>query len=278
MLCDSCGKEILEKENSCPFCGHEAAAFSEFEEWDDPERYLPEDDLESQIGLHMPKILLCLAAITAFVIFIASVVIYVRGAEGETPAEKTITVKLPDTAMSAKEYQEKYLESDSDMHPIISDDAKTIVLEGRQDVIERMIKNGNDAKEAMNLPPMPTESPLEPEGYILPESDSKILEERDLKWLSLELMTYAKNEIYARHGKRFNEYAVQGYFDSKTWYHGQYSPEEFNVLGDVLNKYEKQNLQLLDREIEKLKKKEKLKDKPKDEAKDKEKDKSKDKG
>lgn len=272
MLCELCGKEISDKEKSCPFCGHMVDTFSDFEEWDDPERYLPEDDLESQIGLHMPKIVFWIAAIAAFGIFIASAVIYVRGTDWETPLEGAGTVKLPDKAMTVQEYQEKYFGS-GEGTPAVGDDGKPIVLEERQDVIERMIKNGNDAKTAVNLPPMPTISLLEPTAYILPNSNSEYLKEKDLSWMSLDLAIHAKEEIYARHGKRFNEYRIQGYFNTKSWYQGLYSPEEFSALGDVLNQYEKKNLQLLNELIEELKEKEAKKEKKDKPKKDKPKDK-----
>jgi len=36
-----------------------------------------------------------------------------------------------------------------------------------------------------------------------------------------------RNEIYARHGRRFNRADLQRFFNGKDWYRGIYAPEEF---------------------------------------------------
>jgi hypothetical protein len=36
-----------------------------------------------------------------------------------------------------------------------------------------------------------------------------------------------RNEIYARKGRRFKDPNLQQYFDGQSWYHPQYSPEDF---------------------------------------------------
>lgn len=38
-----------------------------------------------------------------------------------------------------------------------------------------------------------------------------------------------RNEIYARHGRRFNRQDLQDYFNSQSWYKPMYSPEEFDT-------------------------------------------------
>jgi serine/threonine-protein kinase len=42
--------------------------------------------------------------------------------------------------------------------------------------------------------------------------------------LELDLM---RNEIFARHGRRFKRPVLQAYFDRQSWYTPQYSPDEF---------------------------------------------------
>ncbi len=80
-------------------------------------------------------------------------------------------------------------------------------------------------------------------GYILPQSSARLLTEKDLSGLSLKEINYAKNEIYARHGRMFRSRELQDYFNSQSWYSGTVSPEDFSesVLSDV----EKQNAQFL---------------------------------
>lgn len=78
------------------------------------------------------------------------------------------------------------------------------------------------------------------EEYILPNSDKILLDENDLINLSNEELKLARNEIYARHGRLFRDANLQDYFNSKSWYYGTISPEEF-AENDYLNDVEKKN-------------------------------------
>ena len=87
----------------------------------------------------------------------------------------------------------------------------------------------------------------EQDQHILPESDSRYLTDSDIDGMSLREINYAKNEIYARHGRRFKSEELQTYFDSKSWYTGKYEPEDFdeNYSSSMLNTYEKKNAEFL---------------------------------
>lgn len=54
--------------------------------------------------------------------------------------------------------------------------------------------------------------------YILPNSSEEILTEADLENLSAQELTYARNEIYARHGCIFKSSELNDYFASMPWY------------------------------------------------------------
>ncbi len=56
------------------------------------------------------------------------------------------------------------------------------------------------------------------DDFIIGWSDSSRLTESDICRLTPIELTYARNEIYARHGRRFNSTELQDYFDSKWWY------------------------------------------------------------
>jgi len=79
--------------------------------------------------------------------------------------------------------------------------------------------------------------------YILPYSDSEYLTENDLDGMTSDELRLARNEIYARYGRRFNDESLQRYFDDCSWYTGTIDPEDFDE--DVLNQYEKKNLELI---------------------------------
>lgn len=58
----------------------------------------------------------------------------------------------------------------------------------------------------------------DPNGYILPDSDSRKLKKSDLAGMTAQQLSYAKNEIYARHGRVFKSSELQDYFNEKDWY------------------------------------------------------------
>lgn len=69
-------------------------------------------------------------------------------------------------------------------------------------------------------------------GYILPDSATKILTANDLKGLSKTQLDLARNEIFARHGRKFKRQDVQSYFETKSWY--KVNPS-YNYSNDFLN-------------------------------------------
>lgn len=76
--------------------------------------------------------------------------------------------------------------------------------------------------------------------YVLPDSDKRKLKKSDLKGLSKEELRIARNEIYARHGRMFDDKKLQKYFDSQSWYEGTVPASEFSE--DVLSSVEKKNV------------------------------------
>ena len=79
--------------------------------------------------------------------------------------------------------------------------------------------------------------------YLLADSDSRYLTEDDLAGFTAEQCRLARNEIYARHGRRFKDPALQRYFDSLSWYDGTIEADAFN--DSVFNSYERANCSLI---------------------------------
>lgn len=80
-------------------------------------------------------------------------------------------------------------------------------------------------------------------SYIIPNSDTVLLSRSDVSKLSLRDINYAKNEIYARHGRLFQSKELQNYFNGKSWYHGTVAPENFSE--SMLSSIELKNASLL---------------------------------
>ena len=79
--------------------------------------------------------------------------------------------------------------------------------------------------------------------YILPSSADRLLTEEDIASLTKEELRIAKNEIYARHGRLFNDKSLQEYFNSKSWYTGYIPGLEFSE--SVLNNIELANISFI---------------------------------
>lgn len=79
--------------------------------------------------------------------------------------------------------------------------------------------------------------------YILPGSSNYYLTESEIADMSLQVLCYARNEIYARHGRKFDSYELQNYFNQQSWYYGCVEPWAFQ--NSVLNQYETANVELL---------------------------------
>lgn len=86
--------------------------------------------------------------------------------------------------------------------------------------------------------------------YIFADADIRYLTQEEVDKLSLQAVCYAKNEIYARHGRKFLSTELQEYFNDKSWYQGTVEAEKFSP--SVFNKYESDNIQILVKAEEKL--------------------------
>ena len=75
--------------------------------------------------------------------------------------------------------------------------------------------------------------------YILPDSDTRRIAESDLETLSEEELRLARNEIYARRGRKFDDESLTNYFESKSWYRGTIEPSDFTE--ELLSEIEKYN-------------------------------------
>lgn len=83
--------------------------------------------------------------------------------------------------------------------------------------------------------------------YIFPNSDTEYLTNSDVKILSTDKINLAKNELYARHGRKFEREDLQEYFEGCSWYNPVYTAKEWDEYGDsyFFNKYEIKNRNLL---------------------------------
>lgn len=83
-------------------------------------------------------------------------------------------------------------------------------------------------------------------GYILADSDKRAYSREELSRLDDYSLQMAINEIYARHGRKFDSPEIRDYFENKTWYQGTVDPEDFDgTENSRFNEYEIRNRELL---------------------------------
>lgn len=81
------------------------------------------------------------------------------------------------------------------------------------------------------------------DDYVLPDSSSRTYSESELRDLTNYELYIARNEIFARHGRMFNNEDLQAYFGSKDWYHPTVAADDFDE--SVFNSSEKQNIETM---------------------------------
>lgn len=140
-------------------------------------------------------------------------------------AAKKVADLLWDKAIAA-EQNEDYNASDSFYDSILELDGSR-----KGDVAKILNERAKEDKEIASA------------DDIIPYSDQMLLKDSYIINKGQSELTMALNEIYARHGKRFNDIKIQEYFESRPWYEaGGYSD---NLLNDI----ERYNIQFLEYRI-----------------------------
>lgn len=94
--------------------------------------------------------------------------------------------------------------------------------------------------------PTNTSAPETNPDYIIADSNSRYLSNDDVRNLSIQQVNYAKNEIFARHGRKFASRELQEYFNSKSWYNGTIDGSTFDAnYRNYFNDYEVKNTEFL---------------------------------
>ncbi|MBU5478553.1 YARHG domain-containing protein [Eubacterium sp. MSJ-13] len=145
-------------------------------------------------------------------------------------ASKLNLVKTPDTSDdkdNKKITQREINEYKKELKKQMKNDESEVTSEDSSEDLDDYDDSYNDSDDSAG------------NGYILPDSSKRKLKKSDLKGLSKEELRIARNEIYARHGRRFNDKELQKYFDNQSWYEGTVAADDFSE--DALNSIEKKN-------------------------------------
>lgn len=268
MFCENCGAKLKKEDKFCPECGHPVLnCFEENErfcpeedtwnladdrtdsnadifDWDDNSYKVPEASSEED-GHSKTVRWIIIAGSSVAVLMLAAVLIF-------------------------NMVKSNFASQDSDIQVRTE---KIQTLSGNSKGTEALASGEENGKPAEMLTPVPTATPVpsetpeavvtpevpektkpvvveaeDPAGedYILPQSASEYLTLQDIENLTQEELFYARNEIYARHGRKFLDDSIQAYFNEKSWYTPLYEAEDFDARQDsFFNDYEKKNAEFI---------------------------------
>ena len=101
----------------------------------------------------------------------------------------------------------------------------------------------NEDSDALECKPTAAADEAALNEFIFPHSDFENLKRLDIEGLSKGELKIARNEIYARHGRMFQDDSLQAYFNSCSWYTPSIAPEDFKE--SILNEVEIANRDLI---------------------------------
>lgn len=113
-----------------------------------------------------------------------------------------------------------------------------------------VIRNEYEYIPSIYMEPTTSSAQLFVNDFIIYDSDKRFLTISDLERLTQEELKLARNEIYARRGRKFVDQNLQSYFNGKSWYKPSIEAEDFNE--GYFNDYEKANAYFI-RDYERLK-------------------------
>ena len=91
-----------------------------------------------------------------------------------------------------------------------------------------------------------TDAASNKDEYFFYDSDKRLLTESDLEGLSADEMRLARNEIFARRGRKFKEKELSDYYSSKSWYNPTIDSDDFNSnVTKYLNNVEISNAEFI---------------------------------
>ena len=260
MLCSNCGREIGDDAVFCPYCGYAVYEedVQEIERMREENQRRPAISAEEDVapkkrttsrknGNGMVVILAVIAVCLIGLLFYvgANIVRNLRGNDDEgvlvaqetpTPEEDEITLIPEESPIVTDIPTSTPRPTDTPMPTFTPIPTNTPTPEPTS--------TPTTAPAPTNTPvPTTTPAPASSNSYVIANSSSAYLSESQLSSLSSRELRIARNEIFARHGRKFDDQELQSYFNNQSWYNGTIAPSAFDP--SVLNDYEIKNLDLI---------------------------------
>lgn len=252
MLCPSCGAESRPGSRTCTACGKKLP----MAEREDRLVYTKRKRSTGSLIATAAVVLGALLVLTAAVLFLFNTVFDVSKDPGQTLSQNETDVPEEPTAEPEKLPEEtpETPEPPAAEPPVAEPPAEEEPVEEQPEEEpeeEAPVTEEPEEEPAAEPEEAPEQKPEQPDRepmpgadqMFFPDSDSRLLTEADIAGMTSAELRLARNEIYARHGRRFSSQDLQTWFDSCSWYEGTISPAEFDE--SVLNSIEMQNAAFL---------------------------------
>lgn len=252
MFCRGCGNELTEDAQYCPACGTKVHQASEAikttneasSENTESESYAePEFDVAvSEIISETPSLKKAtphveLPASTRWLIFgIACVVVLAIGLV--PPLVTVLTNENSVLSGNLNTSVEENTSTDVSADSASSDDSSSMATNSSMVSSQSSSTSTTSTENAEGKDSAVSDE----EDYILPDIASRLYSTEELNELTDQELYFARNEIFARYGREFQNSDLIEYFSSKDWYNPKYSPADFDSMPSPLNQYEHDNL------------------------------------
>lgn len=224
MFCGKCGKQIDEKAKFCPYCGATIGI-------DKKSKKKSRKDIISKINIAIITVILLIIVGAYGVALWFPIQNWIFPYSGTKYwIIQVLTTEKPNETSTEEANEEPYEPT-----------TETEVVQTVQNETEQPTEPESTEYESIEV-----EEEIDAGEYILPECDTRVYSREELQNLSKEQLRLARNEIYARHGRKFSADDLNAYFSSKSWYTPLYEGAEIDAKGDsILNQNEIANRNLI---------------------------------
>lgn len=230
MICPSCQAESRPGSRTCTGCGKKLPVSG------NGIKFYKKKKTPGEIVAMVLLVLGALLVLTAAILFLIHTITDVS--EPETQEQMTVVVEDPmekeetktDETVTDDPEQDETEQNTPGQDDPVTDDPE------QDDPVQ------DEPEQQDPVQDEPEQKDSEDEWYF-PDSAERLLTQTDIAGLSKQDLRIARNEIYARHGRRFNSADLQAYFDGCSWYNGTIAAGSFT--DDMLNDTELANARFL---------------------------------
>ena len=247
MFCTKCGSQVADGQKFCTTCGapmkqitsaaatqqlrpeqqpyQQAANYQPNQQYAQPggyQAYQPAQPQPPKKGMQTSTIVIIVAAA---VIVIAAIIIAVVLLMPKASSSASSTANSKADANSSVSVSSTTASS-SDATASSTSTQSTTSASASSAAASSTSASSSTSTSSNDIVEQARQGSLNHSGYILP-TDTKKYSESELSKLDDHTLFLARNEIYARHGRKFVSQELQTYFAQKSWYKPSVEPGDF---------------------------------------------------